>query len=626
MSLSLRVRASGIVAAVAFATVIGVVPAQAFALPPVPLIQGAISAAVVTGDEASLLTGPASPVVALAITSVGAILGATAPVWVPWVTSTIGNLTSGGNSPAPDIFTHAQGLSAPPASIPMLAPPALSLSSIRKDSSVHQRASIDVFTDGSVVASGEGMRALLHYRLTCQVDTTGAVYWKEGFFGDTLEAQNSAGQSVAGYPPSTTNNADCSASGDSPVALQVGPATVADCTSDGQCSATSIPRETTASGVSWVNPSPPTPPAGSAAAAAKVLTTNVHCVAPDGSTFDLSSDIDATAGGFTLPSCAASVAGAHALQMTVSSPHVPGDASPSNIYQITPKKNASYPGCDPTQPGPLCVLSLKVDGTTCVVGAAACQGWTSLLTTAPSRLECDWGTYNLPLSDCDVLERAFEPTGQPGTLANTDGDPSTWDGTDPSTDSTASPSPSASASATAGAGTGVDTGGTASTDPGLDPFPAGSPLPGPNAGGGECYPTGWAAFNPVEWVLKPVECALSWAFVPSVATVTDLQDGVANDVKRVGFGPIDDAVTAGLAPLGNSSGCAGPTFNFDFEGTHTSIQPLNACSGGMAVAAGVVYAFTTLVFIAGGGFVFLRAIGSAFGYNFSIGPRNTGDA
>lgn len=34
----------------------------------------------------------------------------------------------------------------------------------------------------------------------------------------------------------------------------------------------------------------------------------------------------------------------------------------------------------------------------------------------------------------------------------------------------------------------------------------------PDAETGECFPTGWGLLNPVEWVLKPVKCALLWAF------------------------------------------------------------------------------------------------------------------
>lgn len=37
------------------------------------------------------------------------------------------------------------------------------------------------------------------------------------------------------------------------------------------------------------------------------------------------------------------------------------------------------------------------------------------------------------------------------------------------------------------------------------------PLP-PETEGAECLPNGWGWFNPIEWVLKPVKCALMWAF------------------------------------------------------------------------------------------------------------------
>lgn len=35
----------------------------------------------------------------------------------------------------------------------------------------------------------------------------------------------------------------------------------------------------------------------------------------------------------------------------------------------------------------------------------------------------------------------------------------------------------------------------------------------------ECFPTGWAVFNPLEWVLKPVGCALEDAFVPRPSVI-----------------------------------------------------------------------------------------------------------
>lgn len=40
----------------------------------------------------------------------------------------------------------------------------------------------------------------------------------------------------------------------------------------------------------------------------------------------------------------------------------------------------------------------------------------------------------------------------------------------------------------------------------------GGPNGPPGGEGGECFPSGWGWLNPVEWVLKPIKCALVWAF------------------------------------------------------------------------------------------------------------------
>lgn len=44
-----------------------------------------------------------------------------------------------------------------------------------------------------------------------------------------------------------------------------------------------------------------------------------------------------------------------------------------------------------------------------------------------------------------------------------------------------------------------------------NPTPSSEP-DGPDGSGGECWPSGWGWFNPAEWVLRPIKCALVWAF------------------------------------------------------------------------------------------------------------------
>lgn len=76
---------------------------------------------------------------------------------------------------------------------------------------------------------------------------------------------------------------------------------------------------------------------------------------------------------------------------------------------------------------------------------------------------------------------------------------------------------------------------TVASDPcaGGAPSSACPPPSGPDAedppgeAGSECFPSGWGWLNPVEWVLKPVKCALLWAFwdADSAQEMSDLWDG-----------------------------------------------------------------------------------------------------
>jgi hypothetical protein len=79
-------------------------------------------------------------------------------------------------------------------------------------------------------------------------------------------------------------------------------------------------------------------------------------------------------------------------------------------------------------------------------------------------------------------------------------------------------------------------------DPGSDPAPTPTPTPtGPVPGdagqpdptdteGNACFPSGWGMLNPVEWIYKPVKCALAWAFVPSSITA-DTIDGIGTTLQ-----------------------------------------------------------------------------------------------
>lgn len=125
----------------------------------------------------------------------------------------------------------------------------------------------------------------------------------------------------------------------------------------------------------------------------------------------------------------------------------------------------------------------------------------------------------------------------------------------------------------------------------------------------------------MEWVYKPTMCALRDAFVPKASSVTDLQTEVQTDVNATGIGDTETAVGAMFAPLSNGSGCAGPTLHFGMEGVSQDVQPFNACSQPMATVASIANVLATVVISVLGGLTLLRALSSAFGYNFSIGGK-----
>jgi hypothetical protein len=69
------------------------------------------------------------------------------------------------------------------------------------------------------------------------------------------------------------------------------------------------------------------------------------------------------------------------------------------------------------------------------------------------------------------------------------------------------------------------------------PLPDFETLPGvynppktdPSTARDDCFPSGWGVLNPVEWVLKPVGCALTTAFVPRPEVVQAKMNGVRSE-------------------------------------------------------------------------------------------------
>lgn len=213
----------------------------------------------------------------------------------------------------------------------------------------------------------------------------------------------------------------------------------------------------------------------------------------------------------------------------------------------------------------------------CGDGAAACPDWY----TDPARAsdyQCEWGPYTVSLDHCSVYR-------VPGEVL-----PNSYVAPDGTTTYVAwPPLPSASASAS------------------------------PSPTSGDCWPSGYSAFNPLQWVLMPVRCALSWAFVPSAATSTAWQSFVTDASARppvnvaVGGVQFTNAVISGLSgsgdctslPLQMAGGPMGPSASFDLC---AAVQ-----SDGQTTWGQRLRDVLTVVFIGAGCFIAYHRVAASFG-------------
>jgi hypothetical protein len=81
---------------------------------------------------------------------------------------------------------------------------------------------------------------------------------------------------------------------------------------------------------------------------------------------------------------------------------------------------------------------------------------------------------------------------------------------------------------------------------------------------------------------------------------------------------VQTVVNAIGGPAGGG-GCSGPTVSFDMLGVHQDFQPFQACTEPMATAALISRSFFTVVVVVLGTFGIVRALGSAFGFDFKMG-------
>lgn len=161
----------------------------------------------------------------------------------------------------------------------------------------------------------------------------------------------------------------------------------------------------------------------------------------------------------------------------------------------------------------------KVAGTvmtSCMTWAADCSGWWEATDegTTTGTYRCTYAGNEIALVECGAYRYTFDTqTSTPTITDPATGTQTPWT-TQPSTGNSISP------------GTGPGTGAN------------------PTA---ECVASGWSAFNPIEWVLTPVKCALVWAFVPRQAKIDETTARVEDSWNNSAPGKLAATIT-GISP------------------------------------------------------------------------------
>lgn len=237
------------------------------------------------------------------------------------------------------------------------------------------------------------------------------------------------------------------------------------------------------------------------------------------------------------------------------------DSNDGTTTQHVISQNVNGAAVPEVSPGTGGLVLSKVVGTTtqtCMDWKTDCSGWWAATSngTTTGTYTCTFDGASVALAQCSPYQTTFDTQTSTPTVT----DPVTGDQIDWST----SPDPGNS------------------IDPGTDV----------GTGDGNCF-AGMLSFNPVDWVLTPVKCALKWAFVPDPtrvqADVQQLQDSWADTMPAKIPGIVSSAIV--VPNLG--SGCQGPHVAFSvpwsFEGASTTWAydgyPLSACAEPMATTA-----------------------------------------
>lgn len=293
-----------------------------------------------------------------------------------------------------------------------------------------------------------------------------------------------------------------------------------------------------------------------------------------------------SSGGYNPPACPSVPAGKSATNITVTEKSVGGSVAPQTVYNenVTPEYtewSTSYPECAEGA----CALDLHMKignqlGQSCFDIAEGCPDWWEDPSKADN-YQCTYGANRVDIDECVIYAGLFKPGRVEAGGAYSDPMTGDWSG--------------------------------GSNSVTLDRQAMGQRVQNP-AETRTCNGMHTGGFDPVGFVMRPIQCALEWAFVPRplVVEASLAGGGQAWDGKPPA---VIAAAVANAAPVAAVEGCSRTVTIFagEFE---TAITPLDACPGSWSAPLATISQIATagimavLVFV-----VVRRQISGMVGYN-----------
>lgn len=294
-------------------------------------------------------------------------------------------------------------------------------------------------------------------------------------------------------------------------------------------------------------------------------------------------------GEFTMPDCPPVPAGKTAEDITIEERTSDGEggwSAPAEVWsQPTTEEykqwSTNYPECGEGA----CKLDLHVKsgstlGQSCFDIPEGCPGWYEDSNKA-DKYQCTYGANKVGLEECTIYAGLFKPGRVEVGGAYSDPMTGEWSG--------------------------------GSNSVTLDRQAMGQKVQNP-ASTRSCNGMAVSGFDPVGFVMRPIQCALEWAFVPRPLVV---EAQLAGGGKAWEGKPpaVIAAAVANAAPSASVEGCSRTVTIFSGE-FQTSITPLNACPGSWSAPLAAISKIATSAVMAVLVFVVVRRqISGMVGYN-----------